>query len=170
MKKIILPLFIAVGLALSGCGNANEETKTETTTETAAETEAAATDAASETSSTEESPAVAEETKPEAADATSSSANADCEKFLTDYEQFVDSYAVVAAKFAKSPTDMSIMSEYTEMATKAQEMQGNKPDACEADAAFMKRYLRIAAKMSKAAAAQAAGSAKMMEQMSKMSQ
>ena len=45
------------------------------------------------------------------------------------------------------------------MATKAQEMQQDKPDACEADAAFVKRYTRIMAKMTKAAAVQTAGMA-----------
>ena len=54
------------------------------------------------------------------------------------------------------------------MAEKAQKMEQEKPDACEGYAAFMKRYLGITAKMTKAAAAQAAGSAKMMEQMSKL--
>jgi len=101
---------------------------------------------------------------------TSNSDKQDCDKFLTDFEQFVNSYATVAAKFSQNPADMSIMSEYSDMATKAQEMQSSKPGACEGDAAFMKRYLRITAKMTKAAAAQAAGSAKMIDQMSKLSQ
>lgn len=123
--------------------------------------------------------ALSDAEKPEAATASSasseSSANTeDCDKFLTDFEEYVTSYAALAAKMAKNPADMSIMSEYADMATKAQEMQQNKPDACEANAAFVKRYTRIVTKMTKAAAAQTAGmasqaasAAKMMEQMGK---
>lgn len=90
-----------------------------------------------------------------------------CDKFLTDYEDYANSYAVLAAKYAKNPMDMTIVQEYTEMATKAQEMQQDKPDACDSDGAFMKRYTRVTAKVTKAAAAQMQGSAKMLEQMSK---
>ena len=91
----------------------------------------------------------------------------DCDNFLANYGAYADSYASLAAKYAKNPTDMSIMSEYTDMATQAQKMQESLPEACQADAAFLKRYTRITAKVSKAATAQAAGSAKLLEQMSK---
>lgn len=166
MKKILFPILLAFCCTLTNCGTkdeaatdttttlANPEPETNDTTETAG-TPAAATETPTETKELE---TAATSTNP---------AGGDCDKFLTDYEEFVDSYAAVAAKYAKNPSDLTIMKEYSEMATKSQEMQGNKPDACEADAAFMKRYTRIAAKMTKAAAAQAAGSAKMMEQMSK---
>ena len=103
----------------------------------------------------------AEESEAASASAESSSSNAqDCDKFLTDFEQYVGSYVALATKMAKNPADLSLMTEYTEMAAKAQEMQQDKPDACEADAAFMKRYTRIMAKMTKAAAVQTTGMAK----------
>ena len=94
-------------------------------------------------------------------------ASADCDEFLAHYEEYANSYAALATKYAKNPMDMTIMQEYTEMADKAQKMEQDKPDACEADGAFRKRYLRITAKVTKATAAQAAGSAKMLESMSK---
>lgn len=91
----------------------------------------------------------------------------DCDKFLTDLEAVVSSYAALATKMAKNPLDVSILSEYAEMATKAQEMQQDKPDACEANAAFMNRYARIMTKMTKAAAAQTAGMAKKLFKLAK---
>jgi len=91
----------------------------------------------------------------------------DCEDFLDKYEDYADSYAVVATKYARNPTDMSIVTEYSDMATKAQEMEQTKPDDCQTDEAFMKRYSRITAKVTSAAAVQMQGSAKMLEQMSK---
>lgn len=116
--------------------------------------------------------------KEEAASTSASTENSsdpeDCDKFLTDFEKYVGSYAALANKMAKNPADLSLMTEYTAMATKAQEMQQDKPDACATDAAFMKRYTCIMAKMTKAAAVQTAGmanqaasAAKLMEQMGK---
>ena len=102
----------------------------------------------------------------DAADRAEASAD-DCENFLDEYEAYADSYAVVATKYAQNPADMSIISEYSDMATKAQEMEQTKPDACQTDEAFMKRYSRITAKVTKAAAVQMQGSAKLLEQMGK---
>ena len=104
----------------------------------------------------------------------SSSDPKECDKFLTDFEKYVGSYAALATKMAKNPADLSLMTEYSDMTTKAQGMQQDKPDACATNAAFMKRYARIMARMSRAAAAQTAGmtnqaasAAKLMEQMGK---
>ena len=160
MKKTFIPLFLAACFSLASCSK-SEEAKTEASA--AVETEASLSDS----TATSESPAAEEVATAETASAGSAE---DCDKFLTDYEEFATSYAALSAKFAQNPSDMSIMTEYGEMATKAQEMQTNRPDACQSNAAFLKRYTSIAAKVSKAAAAQAAGSAKLMEQMAKMSQ
>ena len=166
MKKILLPLLLAFCCVLTNCGTKGEAATDTTTTLASPEPDTNdTTETFSNLAATTDQPAEAKES--ETATTGNNPSGGDCDKFLTDYEEFVDSYAAVAAKYAKNPNDMTIMTEYSEMATKSQEMQGNKPDACEADEAFMKRYTRIAAKMTKAAAAQAAGSAKMMEQMSK---
>ena len=54
----------------------------------------------------------------EANDRTEHSAD-NCEDFLNKYEDYADSYATLAAKYARNPSDVSIVSEYTNMATKA---------------------------------------------------
>lgn len=98
----------------------------------------------------------------------------DCNQFLTNLETVVASYSSLATKMSKNPLDLTMMSEFTDIATKAQEMQQDKPDACEADAAFIKRYTQIMTNMTKAAAIQTAGMAKQtasaVELISKMKQ
>ncbi|WP_216726400.1 hypothetical protein [Hymenobacter siberiensis] len=169
MKKVFLPLLVAIGIALAGCGTTQNDTSAVAATP---ETAVIGSDSTAEPAM---EPATAIEASasvspaPEAAAEAPASADDDsaCDKFLTDYEDYANSYAVLAAKYTKNPMDMTIMQKYTDMATKAQQMKQDKPDACEADVAFMKRYTRITAKVTKAMAAQTAGSAKMMEQMSK---
>lgn len=122
--------------------------------------------------------ALSDAKKPEAASTSSATESSsdpkECDKFLTDFEKYVGSYAALATKMVKNPADLSLMTEYSDMTTKAQEMQQDKPDACATNADFMKRYARIMARMSRAAAAQTAGmtnqassAAKLMEQMGK---
>ena len=84
----------------------------------------------------------------------------DCDKYLTDFDALMTSYASITSKMAKNPLDVTILSEYSDMATKLQEMENDKPDACNGNAAFAKHYARIMAKMSQAAAAQTTGLAK----------
>lgn len=99
----------------------------------------------------------------------------DCDKYLADFDALMTSYATIARKMSKNLLDVTVLSEYADMTTKLQEMENDKPDACNGNEAFAKHYARIMAKMSKAAAAQTTGLAKqqasnmgaMLESMSK---
>jgi hypothetical protein len=166
MKKVSILLLAVFSLSLANCSSQEKQETAAVEASAISSTESAADEPEMESAdSTEASASVSSEVAAEAP--ASADDKTACDKFLTDYEDYANSYAALAAKYAKNPMDMSITQEYTEMAAKAQEMQQDKPDACEADAAFMKRYTRVTAKVTKAAAAQMQGSAKMLEQMSK---
>lgn len=166
MKKTVFPLCLALGLLLAGCDTTASETTSapppaeEVTTDAAEDAEDASQNAA------DAAEADLAETTPEMGAAGPVAAE-DCTDFLDDYEAYAEAYASLAAKLARNPTDASLLTEYTQMAAKAQEMQEDKPDACQTDAVFLQRYTSITATVSKAAAAQAAGSARLIEQMSK---
>lgn len=51
-------------------------------------------------------------------------------EFLADYEDWVDDYIVLLEKYEANPTDMSILTEYTEMAAEVSEW-ANKADEIE---------------------------------------
>lgn len=161
MKKHLLLILTAFGLLLTSCSTQEEQERTVAEdsvtpvigSASSAESEENATISATEIGSNE----------------SITSSTEDCDKFLSDYEAYADSYTALAAKYAKNPADISVMQEYTDMAAKAQEMQENKPDVCGGNKDFYKRYSLITAKVSKAAAVQAQSSAKIMEQLSKAS-
>ena len=56
------------------------------------------------------------------------SSSNDCEQFCSDYEAFVNDYVSFMKKYKANPSDMSILSEYSEMMKKASEMQENSSD------------------------------------------
>ena len=99
----------------------------------------------------------------------------DCDQYLVHFDALMTSYATIAKKMAKNPLDLTIVSEYADMTTRLQEMEKDKPNACEGNKAFAKHYARTMAKMSKAMAAQTTGLTKqqasnmgaMLESMSK---
>lgn len=53
-------------------------------------------------------------------------------EFLEDYEKWVDNYIVLLKKYEANPTDMSILTEYTEMAAEVSEW-ADKADEIEED-------------------------------------
>ena len=57
-----------------------------------------------------------------------SSSSSDCEQLCSDYEAFVNDYVSFMKKYKANPSDMSILSEYSEMMKKASEMQENSSD------------------------------------------
>ncbi|GAA4357559.1 hypothetical protein GCM10023185_22380 [Hymenobacter saemangeumensis] len=159
MKKTLIPMLLAAAFAFSSCSSTKDDA-------TAATTEASSiAEAASNEADATVAEAAPEEATPVEETASAGASAGDCDKFLRDYEEFATAYVALSAKYAKNPTDMSIMAEYGEMAAKAQEMQQLSPETCQGDAAFLKRYTSIAAKVTHAAAAQLQGSAKMLEQM-----
>lgn len=80
-------------------------------------------------------------------------------EFLADYEAWVDNYVEVAKKYSDNPTDMSILSDYTDMMaelsewqTKATDVQNELQEASPAEVAeYAAEVARIAAKIAEAA-------------------
>ena len=80
-------------------------------------------------------------------------------EFLADYEAWVDNYVEIAKKYSENPTDMSILSDYTNMMTelnewqtKATDVQNELQEASPAEAAeYAAEVARIAAKIAEAA-------------------
>jgi len=80
----------------------------------------------------------------------SSTSSKDCEKFINDYEKFVSSYIAILKKYKANPNDMSILTEYSEMASKAVTM---KKDASSCtDAKYVVKLMKLNTKIANAAA------------------
>jgi hypothetical protein len=75
--------------------------------------------------------------------------NIDCDKFIKEYEEFTNSYIKLLKKYKANPTDSGILSDYSEAAQKATEMQTNASNCT--DAKFSLKLLEIANKITKAA-------------------
>lgn len=128
---------------MMSCGGGSEEaTSDETTTE---ETTEGTTEGTTDEGTSDE--ATEEETSSD-----ESTSGTDCNKWLDDYEAYMDDYVALVKKYQANPTDMTIMQEYTSMAQKAQSMSSSAPEDCAGDAAFAARLAKISAKMSAAAA------------------
>lgn len=87
----------------------------------------------------------------------SSTDDAKWKQFLKDYEAWVDDYIAIVKKYKNNPTDMSILSDYTEMVSemaewseKADEIELELEDTDEA-LEYSKEVLRIAGKLAEAA-------------------
>ncbi|MFM9423370.1 MAG: hypothetical protein RIR06_1831 [Bacteroidota bacterium] len=91
-------------------------------------------------------------TEPIIDNSTTSSASAagDCEQFCSDYEAFADEYVAFMKKYKANPSDASIISEYSEMLSRAAQMQQSSMD-CTADAKAVSRINQAIAKIAKAA-------------------
>jgi hypothetical protein len=79
----------------------------------------------------------------------SSSSSVDCDQFIKDYSAFVDSYIKLLKKYKANPTDASILSEYTEAAQKAAEMQTDASSCT--DPKYATKLMELANKIAKAA-------------------
>ena len=79
-----------------------------------------------------------------------SSSSSDCEQFCDDYEAFVDDYIEVLKKYKANPSDMSILTEYSSMMSKASSMQNASAD-CAGDLKAAARMSASAMKMAQAA-------------------
>jgi len=54
----------------------------------------------------------------------------DCDKFLKNYGEFMDTYVIVFKKYQANPADMSVMSDYTELSAKALGFSSMNTDNC----------------------------------------
>ncbi len=79
----------------------------------------------------------------------SSDESGDCDQFIEDYEEFVDDYIAIIKKMKADPSDMSILAEYTEMASNAATMQSDAADCT--DAKYITKLSQLATKLAKAA-------------------
>lgn len=79
-----------------------------------------------------------------------SSTSNNCDQFIKDYEEFVDSYIKIIKTMKANPSDMTIMMEYTEMASKAATIQSDAADCT--DAKYATKLSQLATKMASAAA------------------
>lgn len=75
----------------------------------------------------------------------------DCDTFLKNYDKFVDKYISVLKKYKENPTDMTIITEYSELAAEAAKWSGETPPEC-SEPEHVKKLAEIAAKLAKAAA------------------
>ena len=97
-------------------------------------------DNSSSSSSTEDS---------ESSSSSSTSSSVDCDQFITDYSDFADSYVALLKKYKANPSDASILTEYTEAAQKAMEMQKDASSCTDPD--YASKLMEIANKIAKAA-------------------
>ncbi len=96
-------------------------------------------------------------TTSDAADTTSNKTKAEWKQFLKDYEAWVDDYIAIVKKYKNNPTDMSILSDYTDMVSemaewtkRADEIELDLEDTSEA-LEYSAELLRIAGKLAEAA-------------------
>lgn len=92
----------------------------------------------------------ASESEENSNDEIESSTSNDCDQFIKDYEKFVNSYIVIIKKMKANPSDMSIMNEYTEMASNAATMQSDAANCT--DAKYVTKLSQLVTKMANAAA------------------
>lgn len=137
MKKsiTILGAMLFVSLIFTGCGGKDsaESTEQAVTTE--------------ETLPKQEETTTAEAPVEEKA----SESKSDCDEFIKNYEEFVNDYISIIKKMKANPTDMTIMGEYTDMATKAASMQSDAKNCT--DPKYASQIAKLGMKMANAAAA-----------------
>ena len=81
-----------------------------------------------------------------------SDASAEWDEVLNDYEEYVDDYVAIIKKQKADPTDMSIMTEYTELMQKGTEWSTKMSEiSSEFGPEQLTRMQEIQAKLSKAA-------------------
>jgi hypothetical protein len=91
-----------------------------------------------------------ESSNSESEESSESEGSGDCQSFLNDYEQFMNDYISIIKKMKNNPTDMSIMTEYTEMMTEAGEWTDKTSD-CAMDPSFAAKFSKIQLKIANAA-------------------
>ena len=81
--------------------------------------------------------------------ASANESSSDCDQFIEDYEDYVNNYIKIIKKMKANPSDMSIMTEYIEMASKAAEMQTGAADCT--DAKYAAKLMKLSTKIANAA-------------------
>lgn len=73
-----------------------------------------------------------------------------CDKFLSDYEEFMTSYVSFLKKYEKNPNDPFLIADYAKMTAKMSKFEDENPDDCENDPAFAAKYAKISMKVAEA--------------------
>ena len=72
-----------------------------------------------------------------------------CDAFMTEYEQFADSYVALLQEAKSNPTDMSVLTKSADMLKQAGDM-ANRAKDCEGDASMLPRLQKIQQKLQNA--------------------
>lgn len=164
MKKSLSVLLAIITLlclgvfALTGCSSARISSVTstsETTKETAEETTKATTEATTEATTKavsddeEDEEDVDEDSEDE--DEESGEVDPELKAFLDSYEAFYDEYIDFIVKYNENPTDLTLMTEYTEMMLKLNEFQSatEKYDTDEMSEADRLYYIEVITRVEK---------------------
>jgi len=72
-----------------------------------------------------------------------------CDAFMTEYEQFADSYVALLQEAKSNPTDMSVLTKSADMLKQAGDM-ANRAKDCEGDASMLPRLQKVQEKLQNA--------------------
>ncbi len=135
-------LLFATVLGLTACGGSSS--KEEKNTMPASSVEEKQESSSSASSSSSESKDSDAETKED------SGLSSECEAFLKGYESYMNKYIATIKKMKSNPADLSVMSDYTELASEASKWT-NKGTDCVANAKYLERFNEIQQKITEAA-------------------
>jgi len=154
MKKLMtfFGAMIFASAILTSCGWGEKKESNEVTSEPQTTTVDPSSSSSAPSTSNQEDKSSSEASEASNASETpeASKGSGDCEKFCSDYEAFADEYITFMKKYKANPTDASILTEYSEMMSKAADMEKNSKD-CASDVKVAQRLSKIVAKMAKAA-------------------
>lgn len=140
MKKLLsIAAVLTLVLSLAACGNETKDGAKNNTDTASVET----------SKDTEKSVDSAEE----------ESLDTEWKQFLQDYEEWVDKYIEITKEYKDNPSDLSVLSDYTDMmteltewASKTEKMEKELENASSAELAeYSAELARIAAKLAKVA-------------------
>ena len=77
------------------------------------------------------------------------STSSPCDQFMTEYEQFADSYVALLQEAKSNPTDMSVLTKSADMLKQAADM-ANRAKDCEGDATMLPRLQKVQEKLQNA--------------------
>ena len=72
-----------------------------------------------------------------------------CDAFMTEYEQFADSYVALLQEAKSNPTDMSVLTKSADMLKQAGDM-ANRAKDCEGDESMLPRLQKVQEKLQNA--------------------
>ena len=77
----------------------------------------------------------------------SNKANNDCDKFLTQYEDYMNKYIELIKKAQSDPTNASLIGEAAKLQQEAAKLQNTPPEICKNDPMFLSKFATLQAKM-----------------------